>query len=35
METNKTHDWLKAIMISNYKTMWLAYHVEKKMGGVV
>jgi hypothetical protein len=25
METNKNGDWLEAIMISNYETMWLAY----------
>jgi hypothetical protein len=25
METNKGSDWLEAIMISNYKTMWLAH----------
>jgi hypothetical protein len=24
METNKGDDWLGAIVISNYKTMWLA-----------
>jgi hypothetical protein len=25
METNKGDDWLEAITISNYKTMWLAH----------
>jgi hypothetical protein len=25
METNKSGDWLEAIAISNYKTMWLAH----------
>jgi hypothetical protein len=25
METNKGNDWLEAIMINNYKTMWLAH----------
>jgi hypothetical protein len=25
METNKGDDWLRAIAISNYKTMWLAH----------
>jgi hypothetical protein len=25
METNKDDDWLEAIAISNYKTMWLAH----------
>jgi hypothetical protein len=25
METNKGNDWLEAIAISNYKTMWLAH----------
>jgi hypothetical protein len=24
METNKGDDWLEAIVISNYETMWLA-----------
>jgi hypothetical protein len=25
METNKGNDWLEAIVISNYETMWLAH----------
>jgi hypothetical protein len=25
METNKDGDWLEAIVIGNYKTMWLAH----------
>jgi hypothetical protein len=25
METNKTNNWLGAIVISNYEAMWLAY----------
>jgi hypothetical protein len=25
MKTNKSNDWLEAITISNYKTMWLAH----------
>jgi hypothetical protein len=25
METNKGDDWLEAIAISNYETMWLAH----------
>jgi hypothetical protein len=25
METNKGHDWLRAIVISNYEAMWLAH----------
>jgi hypothetical protein len=25
METNKDNDWLEAIAISNYETMWLAH----------
>jgi hypothetical protein len=25
METNKSGDWLEAIVISNYETMWLAH----------
>ena len=25
METNKSSNWLEAIMISNYKAMWLAH----------
>jgi hypothetical protein len=25
METNKDGDWLEAIAISNYETMWLAH----------
>jgi hypothetical protein len=25
METNKGNDWLEAIAISNYETMWLAH----------
>jgi hypothetical protein len=25
METNKSGDWLGAIVISNYKAMWLAH----------
>jgi hypothetical protein len=25
METNKSGDWLEAIAISNYETMWLAH----------
>jgi hypothetical protein len=25
METNKSTDWLGAIMICNYETMWLAH----------
>jgi hypothetical protein len=25
METNKSNNWLEAIVISNYETMWLAH----------